>query len=84
MVAIRGELGMWTLRARRDLKKLLYCAKILTLPDDRLVKQTFIMSKKSKLKRNWAGRTYGLEFLWENERIIWNLDGHNNLRIEMS
>ena len=81
--AIRGELGLWTLRGRRDLKKLMYFAHILTLPDDRLVKQAFYFGKERKdLKTNWTGRikkilvTFKIGSLWNNNNLIWNLDGH--------
>jgi hypothetical protein len=83
--ALRGELGLWTLRGYRDLIKLLYFAHILTLPDDRLVKQAFYFSKRrTDLKQNWCGRIkklltkYELAGLWEDPQKLWNLDGHNN------
>jgi hypothetical protein len=79
--AIRGELGLWRLRSRRNLKKLWYLSHILSLPDDRLVKQAFYLSKSRKLKTNWAGRIekilseYGLIRIWNDHNLIWNLDG---------
>ena len=83
--AIRGELGLWTLRGRRDLKKLMYFAHILSLPDDRLVKQAYYLSKKRKdLKSNWCGRIkqilakYDLSYLWYDNNLIFNLDGNQN------
>ena len=81
---IRGDLGFWTLRGRRDLNKLLYLHHILSLPEERLVKQAYYMSKQAKLKTNWAGRMqkilakYDLQAIWDDERVIWNLDGQGN------
>ena len=59
--AILGDLGFWSLRARRDLKKLLYWFKILSLPEDRLLKQSYRMSKtQCHKKKNWVSTIYKL------------------------
>ena len=42
---IRGELGWWTMKARSDLARLRFWAKIIRMKDDRLIKM--IQSKKS-------------------------------------
>jgi hypothetical protein len=82
--AIRGELGFWSMRSRRDLKKMYYFAHILSVPEDSLVRQAYYMSRNTPLKTNWAGRIksilgkYGLGALWTNEQGIWNLDGKGN------
>src|SRR5690242_20644408 len=43
--AIRGELGFWTLQARRDFKKLMYFVHILSLPESRILKQVYLLSR---------------------------------------
>ena len=84
IAAIRGDLGWWSLRSRRDLKKLIYFCHILSLPEERLLKQAYFMSRDSGRKVNWAGRIkkilakYGLQAVWEDERKIWDLDGMGN------
>ena len=82
--AIRGDLGFWRLSARRDLKKIMYWFHILSLPDDRLLKQAYLMSKKVFKGHNWAAgvhkilQRYGLLYLWQDTARIYNLDKRGN------
>ena len=38
---VRGELGWWSMRAQRDMKLLLYWARLVRLDDSRLAKQVY-------------------------------------------
>src|ERR1700733_13033813 len=82
-VAIRGELGLQTMRSRRDLKKLMYWIHLLTFPDSRLVKHVYLFGKYCNLKSSWCGSIkqilskYGLSRFWNNNKLLWNLDGNN-------
>jgi hypothetical protein len=81
--AVLGELGLCTLRSRRDLKKLIYWIHVLSLPDTRFLKQAYLFSR-SKKKKNWARsirdilHKYNLSDLYSDESKIWNLDGKGN------
>jgi hypothetical protein len=83
--AILGELGLWRLKARRDLKKILYYFNILSLPNSRILKQALIMSKDNPSKKSNFANTlykilnkYQLVETWKNENKIYNLDNHQN------
>jgi len=84
--AVLGDLGFWTLRARFDLIILKYWFHLISLPDSRLLKQAYLMSRNfsSKKKRNWANRCktllfkYNLRHLWYEEQLVYNLDGNHN------
>jgi hypothetical protein len=39
---VRGELGWWTMKAQRNMKKLLYWARLVRMDDSRLAKQIYI------------------------------------------
>jgi hypothetical protein len=90
--AVRGDLGLMSLRSRRDLKKLMYWIHLLSSSDNRLIKQVYIFSKQRNKKSNWAGRIkrilikYGLHKLWSKNELVWNVDGFGNnmLRILLS
>jgi hypothetical protein len=49
--AVLGDLGFWCLRARRNLKKILYYFHLISLPDERILKQAFLMSKSNPSKK---------------------------------
>lgn len=84
-VTILGELGLWRLKARRDLKKILYYFHLISLPEDRILKQAFRMSKNNPSNKSNFGSTiykilnkYQLLHVWKNESKIFNLDNRNN------
>ena len=77
--AVRGELGWWTMCARRDLLKLRYWIHILLAEDDRLIKKIYKHSKivyQSMRKNNWTKtihelvKKYNLSYLWDNENLV--------------
>jgi hypothetical protein len=80
-----GELGFWSLKARRDLKKLLFWYKVLLLPNTRIIKQALAMSCASQKAKAWGPRIkiflvkYNLVHLWSNNMLLYNLDGKGNL-----
>ena len=89
--ALRGELGWWTLRAQFDLVRLCYWFHILSLPDSRLLKQSYLYSKSFHRgkKKNWANTTKKILVkyhtddnklldLWYHEDRVWNIDGKGN------
>src|SRR6185436_15294636 len=82
--AVRGDLGWWTLQARRDLQKLMYFFHLISIPDTRILKQAYRMSKWSPEKKSWGNSIrnilakYDLSNLWNDENRIWNLDGKGN------
>ena len=79
--AVLGDLGWISLQARRNLKKLIYWRKIISLPETSLVKKTYLYSKESKKQRSWANGVkkllsqYNVDTLWNNTE---NLDGRGN------
>ena len=83
---VLGDLGLWPLRARRELIMLQYWFHLISCPDSRLLKQAYLMSKgfANVKKRNFASRCksilfkYNLRNLWYDEQLIYNLDGKNN------
>jgi hypothetical protein len=83
-LAMRGELGLCSMQARRDLKMLVYWMNILTMDDSRLCKQIYHYSKSLKVKTNWTSTVkftlskYHLAGLWNDEEQIFNLDGKGN------
>ena len=48
---VRGELGWWTMRAQRDMKMLMFWARLIRMEDTRLVKQIYRYRKEQKIKR---------------------------------
>jgi len=83
--AVLGELGFWSLRARRNLKKIIYWFHILSLPNSRLLKQAYLMSRANPDKKSNFASTihsilnkYQLLEVWKNDSKIWNLDGTGN------
>ena len=58
--AARGELGLWKLRARRDLLRLMYWSKMVGMGDERLVKRMYLVSKFASSfhgHKNWCSAT---------------------------
>ena len=74
---IRGDLGWWTLRARRDLARLTYWERLRRLGDDRLVKRIYDLGRveycRGNNPRSWCKDTeaimakYGLTSEWKTE-----------------
>ena len=71
--AVLGDLGWISLQARRNLKKLIYWRKILSLPETSLVKKTYFYSKESKKQRSWANGVKKLLSQY-NVDTLWNLE----------
>ena len=73
----RGELGWLSLKARRELKQLIYWGKVLKMNDSRLVKRVYLQCKKitDSMRDSSCGsvkRTLGklkLDHLWSSEAI---------------
>ena len=87
LFAIQGELGLWSLRARRDLKKLVYWGNLMDMEDNRLCKIVYKESKRIHLQKsraNWAStiknilKKYNLVELWRDESKLLDLDGKGN------
>ena len=87
LLAIQGDLGMWSLRGRRDLKKLVYWGNLMSLEDTRLCKLVYQESKRVHLQKkrgNWASmikiilKKYNLIELWRDENKLFDLDGKGN------
>jgi len=55
--ALAGELGLMTLYGRRCYKKLVFWFHVITLPDSRLIRHIYSVSKEeAKYKANWYRR----------------------------
>src|SRR3569623_1458788 len=73
---VRGELGWWTMRAQRDMKILMYWARLVRMDDTRLVKQVY-QYRKEKIKRvnDWCSLvqktlvSLDLGHVWETELV---------------
>lgn len=82
---VRGEMGWWTLKSRRDLRRLKFWGRIVRMDEGRLVKQVYNHFKASTvLKRNsWSFYTkrllmdLNLGHLWVSEEVgdldSWNI-----------
>ena len=79
-----GDLGWWTLLARRHYIKIMFYFHLASLDDERLLKKVFIVTKRVGKESSWVYSmkeilaTYGLGHLWEDEKAIFNLDGSHN------
>jgi hypothetical protein len=82
--SINGDLGLWSQKARRDRKHLIYWRNILLKPPSDLIAQVYSFSYHSPKKSNFAHQIkkllihYNLFYLWENPDLLLNLDGKNN------
>ena len=73
--AIRGDLGWWTMKGRRDFARLKFWHKIVHLPEDRLLKQVYKAEKASIAgdRSSWVFATkkllteLQLAHIWESE-----------------
>ena len=82
--AIYGDLGWWSLEARRNYKKLVYWYHLETLENNRITKRVYLLSKNNNKSTGWAVTIhkilslYGLQRLYDNPRNLYNLDGKRN------
>ena len=82
--AIYGDLGWWSLEARRNYKKLVYWYHLETLENNRITKRVYLLSKNNNKSTGWADTIhkilslYGLQRLYDNPRNLYNLDGKRN------
>jgi hypothetical protein len=76
--AVRGELGWWTMKARRDMLRLRYWGKLVTMSPNRHTHFIYQFSRQQYLQHgavNWCSAThdimaeYGLEEHWINNTI---------------
>lgn len=90
--SLLGELGWFKLQARRNIRKLIYWYHLMTLNNNRIIKQIYLITKnngKNKIhsnSSNWAAKIkdilkkYGMDQLYDNNNnILYNLDGKGNL-----
>ena len=74
---VRGELGWWTMRAQRDLKRLVYWARLVRMDDTRLVKIVYRQRREQKIQRynDWCSQirrtliSLKLGHVWESELV---------------
>jgi len=74
--AVRGELGWWSTRSQRDLKMLVFWARIVRMDDSRLAKIIY-KQRRAKIKRvnDWCAQvkktliSLKLEHVWESELV---------------
>ena len=83
--AMYGDLGWWSLRGRRNLKKLIYWYKLETLENSRLLKKVYLVTAANQKTTSAAMIMkgllvqYELGHLWDNKQSMFNLDGQGNL-----
>jgi hypothetical protein len=78
--AVLGELGWWTLQARREYLKIKFWIRLCLLDDTRLVRRVYQLSREAYQEhytnRNWCYDLhellikYDLECLWGNENFV--------------
>lgn len=74
---VRGELGWWTMRAQRDMKMLMYWARLVRMEDSRLVKQVYVQRRNQKGKKagDWCMQVkkilvgIGIGDIWDSELV---------------
>jgi hypothetical protein len=76
-VFVRGELGWWTMQARRHELQIRFLHRLLHMPDDRITKKIFLQSKRMmKQKIVNTRKTYSAHDLWyEKVRMVMNKYG---------
>jgi hypothetical protein len=74
---VRGELGWWSMRAQRDMKLLLYWARLVRLEDSRLAKQVY-RCRREQVRyfiNDWCSQVHntlgsiGLGHIWDTEEV---------------
>jgi hypothetical protein len=84
--AVRGELGWWTLEARRDLLRLGFWRRLVKMDDSRVAKHMYVIGRKEK--KGWAKHTkvvlerLGLGEKWQTEDVGTSKVAWRNLCIE--
>jgi hypothetical protein len=76
-VAVRGELGWWSIKARRELLMLRFWARIVRLGDASLMKRIYRQRKEGALRRKkgWCYQIHNLLYeldlgqFWETEEV---------------
>jgi len=76
-VVVRGELGWWSMRAQRDMKRLMYWARLIRMDDSRLVKSVYRIRREKAGKRisDWCTEVHrtltsiGLGHIWDTEEV---------------
>src|SRR3569623_1146014 len=74
---VRGELGWWPMRAQRDMKLLLYWARMVRLEDYRLVKQVYRRRREQAqyFVNDWCANVHrtlmsiGHGHIWDTEEV---------------
>jgi len=87
--AMMGDLGWWTLRARRDLLRLVFWGKLVLMNSSRLTKKVYLQRKESlstsRSAQNWCFYTrkllsnLNLMEYWEHEYMIESIEDWKNL-----
>ena len=76
-VVVRGELGWWSMRAQRDMKRLMYWARLIRMDDSRLVKSVYRIRREKAGKRisDWCTEVHrtltsiALGHIWDTEEV---------------
>ena len=84
--AVRGDFGWWTMRARRDLKRLSYWGRLCRMKGNRLLRAVYLQSKNRAGRNEWCSQTkqllvsLGLGHLWQTEQVGGEKDWKNLVR----
>ena len=85
---VRGEMGWWSMKARRDMIRLRYWRKILNMGQERLTKKVYEWELRLGVDRSWKGYTrelldtLGLGAYWDKQKIDMSKDEWNRLITE--
>ena len=83
--AVRGELGWWSLKARRDMMRLRFWRKILKMGQERLPKKVYEWELRLGVERSWKVytrellETLGLGANWDKQKIDESKDEWNKI-----
>ena len=74
---VRGELGWWSMKGQRDLKRLVYWARLVRMADNRLAKIVYRQRREQKVQRytDWCSQirrtliSLNLGHVWETELV---------------
>ena len=67
-VILRGELGWWTMEARRMCSQLRYFHRLQSMPEDRLVRDVFVERMASAMETDSKSRSKGKTTRANNKR----------------
>ena len=82
---ILGEMGWWTMQARRDMLRLRYWKKLLNMDRRRLPRKVYDWERGKTSRKTWCTYTekllleLGLEEKWEKQTVIESNDEWNRL-----